>query len=85
VTGPKKIGGGAAWSAQFSIVAYLFEAIFSKELMLYRYACSIITFRRFLASYSQKYYYENWLSIIKSCKTMHGEHQPPSKFMHQQQ
>src|SRR6218665_2094408 len=39
VAGPKYLRPSAAWAVKFSNIAYLFQNIFSKELLLSRYAC----------------------------------------------
>src|SRR6218665_1661923 len=46
-------------SAQFSNVAYLFQKIFSTELLLYRYACSTTFFSALWPQIRKKYHYEN--------------------------
>jgi|SRR6218665_3063283 len=77
----QKISGaacGAALSAQFFIVAYLVQTLFSKNLCYKYMDVQQLFFAVFWRHIRENNYYENSLSITKTCKTMQAEVQDPT-------
>ena len=62
---------GAAWAVKFPNFSYLFQRLFSKELLLSRYDVEQLFCCDCLASNS-KIYYKNRRSVTKRCKNQAG-------------